>query len=226
MRISKEIKEYLHYCEYQKKLSGLSLKAYNIDLYQFSAFCMTIEDQELSKAAISAYIQDLHKNYLPRTVKRKIASLRAFLNYLEFEEILDTNPIRKIKTRFQEPKQLPKTIPLGTIEKLLTVAFDEQKIATTKYGAFVALRNRVVLEMLFATGMRVSELCSLKKENINLAEGTIRIVGKGLKERIIQIENTDVKESLIKYQHISNSSNTFFLRIGLEQNYQTNLCAL
>ena len=210
MNMQQEIAVYLNYCQYQKKLSTLSIKAYSIDLHQFACYLGSLKEQRLTKVVISNYLQYLHQKYPAKTVKRKLASLRAFLNYLEFEEILDANPIRKIKTRFQEPKQLPKTIPLRFIEKLLTVAQNEQKATTTTYSAFVALRNRAMLETLFATGARVSELCSLKTSDINIDDGTIRIMGKGAKERIIQIGNSEVIESLRQYQEANRCESDFF----------------
>jgi len=70
-------------------------------------------------------------------VKRKVASLRAFFNHLEFEEILEVNPIRKIKTKFQEPKVLPKTLLLKTIERILAVAHHEKEIAKTKFVSWI-----------------------------------------------------------------------------------------
>lgn len=122
--------------------------------------------------------------------------------------------MRKIKTRFQEPKQLPKTIPLRLIEQLLATALKEHELATTPFGLASALRDRAILETLFATGVRVSELCSLKKGDINLDDGTINIMGKGTKERIIQIENGDVLKSLRQYQNVNVNNSTFFLRTG------------
>ena len=136
MNVHKEIMVYLDYCKYQKKLSHLSIKAYSIDLKQFMEFFNSSSEQALSKLVISNYLQELHHKYPAKTVKRKLASLRAFLNYMEFEEILETNPIRKIKTRFQEPKQLPKTIPLRFIEQLLTAVMKEQELTTTIYSTF------------------------------------------------------------------------------------------
>ena len=214
MNIHHEVSVYLNYCKNHKKLSSLSIKAYTIDLQQFMLYLSERVDSDISKAAISEYIQELHQKYPSKTVKRKIASLRAFLNYLEFEEILEVNPMRKIKTRFQEEKQLPKTIPLRRIEQLLAIAQKEQELATTEHGIFVALRDRAILETLFATGVRVSELCSLKTEDMNLDDGTIRILGKGAKERIIQIGNAEVIESLKKYQKLNKCKSSFFLSIG------------
>ena len=210
MNIKNEIKAYLNYCQHHKKLSLLSIKAYSMDLQQFLNYLNESAEREISKATICRYIQELHQKYPPKTVKRKIASLRAFLNHLEFEEIIETSPMRKVKTRFQEPKQLPKTIPLRFIEQLLTTAAKEQDSTTTEYGSFVALRDRAILETLFATGVRISELCSLKVSDINLDDGTIRIMGKGSKERIIQIGNVEVIASLRQYQKLCNGKSDFF----------------
>ena len=214
MDIQREIEQYLHCCKHQKKLSALSVKAYTIDLAQFNRYFLASPEKVLSKTVVSGYIQELHQKYQPRTAKRKLASLRVFLNYLEFEEILDENPIHKIKTKFQEPKNLPKTIPLRSIELLLVTALSEQSHAKTSHGKFVVLRDRAILETLFATGMRVSELCSLKMSDVDLDDGTIRILGKGTKERIIQIGNKDVINSLREYQKAKIRQSDFFLSTG------------
>lgn len=211
MNLQKEIANYLHHCEFQKKLSALSLKAYSIDLKQFLEYAYDSGEQAISKTGLCGYMEELHKKYTAKSAKRKLASLRAFLNYLEFEEILETNPIRKIRTKFQEPKNLPKTVPLRVIEQLLTAAKCKRGCATTEYGTFVAIRDRAMLEILFATGMRVSELCSLRKSDINFEDGAIRIMGKGSKERIIQIGNSEVMDSLLRYRELNKSNSDFFL---------------
>lgn len=211
MDIQREIASYLNYCEYQKKLSAKTIKAYSIDLKQFMCHLSDITGQCLTKPAVSQYFVKLHQKYTPRTVKRKVASLRAFLNHLEYEEILDINPIRKMKTKFQESKVLPKTISLKLIEQLLTTVHQEIELAKTTYGAFISLRDAAILEMLFATGMRVSELCSLRTGDINLDDGTVHIMGKGAKERIVQIGNIEVLAVLQKYRNANKYQSDFFL---------------
>jgi len=198
MIIFKEaINDYLAYCEYQKKLSTKSIKAYSIDLEQLRRHTM-LENIPV-KTEISTYITYLHKAYSPRTVKRKIASIRAFLNYLEFEEVLFENPMKKIKTKFHVPQMLPRTIPLTMIESILRAAYQELKQAQTVYALNTALRNTAMLELLFATGLRVSELCSLRAEYIDLGNGKILIMGKGAKERVLQIGNREVLSILRRY---------------------------
>jgi len=195
--LKEAITDYLAYCEYQKKLSAKSIKAYTIDLEQLKRH--TASENIPSKPEISVYITYLHKTYSPQTVKRKIASIRAFLNYLEFEEILSENPMKKIKTKFHVPQVLPKTIPLTKIETILRAAYKELKQAQTVYALNTALRNAAMLELLFATGLRVSELCSLNTDNIDLDNGKILIMGKGAKERVLQIGNHEVLSILRRY---------------------------
>jgi len=189
--------DYLMYCKGQKKLSAKSIKVYAIDLEQFKRH--TTSDNIPVKSDISTYIMYLHKTNKPRMVKRKIASIRAFFNYLEFEEIIPSNPMKKIKTKFQIPQMLPKTIPLTIIENILFVAYQELKQARTVYAYTSALRNAAIIEFLFATGLRVSELCSLNAQYMDLANGSIRILGKGSKERVLQIGNPEVLSILRLY---------------------------
>jgi len=188
--LKKAITDYLAYCEYQKKLNAKSIKAYTIDLNQLQRYVASISIP--IKAEISAYITHLHKTYSPRTVRRKIASIRAFLNYLEFEEIFSENPMKKIKTKFQIPQVLPRTIPLTVIENILRASYQELNHAQTAYMKKMALRNTAMLELLIATGLRVSELCSINAEYVDLESGKILIMGKGAKERVLQIGNKEV----------------------------------
>ncbi len=91
LNLDKLTTNYLEFCKYQKNLNEKSLKAYKIDLNQFTYF-MKDTDGELSKSNVSNYITNLHKTYKPKTVKRKIACLKAFINYLEYDEIIEKNP--------------------------------------------------------------------------------------------------------------------------------------
>lgn len=105
---------YLEYCEYRKRLNSKTLKAYRIDLKQYEVFCSTITDFT-SKDTVDLFITDLHKQYCPKTVKRKIASLKAFFHYMEYKELISENPFAKLDIRFREAKILPKTIPFHSI---------------------------------------------------------------------------------------------------------------
>lgn len=195
MRLEDKLVAYLKYCEYRKELDKKILKAYRIDLRQYFEYvCMDNPDKE----KIEEYITQLHKNYKQKTVKRKIASIKAFYNYLEENEIIAENPFRKIKVKFKETVTLPRIIPREEIEKLLNHMYqclNEHNKTFRKY----MLRDIAVIEVFFATGARVYEISNIREESINLNTGLIRLMGKGGKERYVQISNTSVLEVLKKY---------------------------
>ena len=194
------ISNYLEYCTSQKCLDEKTLKAYRIDLRQFSDQISITNITEITSKTLEQYIARLHMQYKPKTVKRKIASVKALFHYMEYKDIIDHNPFSKILIHFREPVILPKTIPLHTVETFLSTIYKQRKNAQTSYQKRNALRDAAVAELLFATGMRISELCSLKTDDVNLYDGTILIYGKGDKERRIQISNEAVIRILTEYK--------------------------
>ena len=195
------ISNYLEYCKTQKRLDEKTLKAYIIDLKQFSTLTSCKEITMITPNTLETHIAQLHQQYKPKTVKRKIASLKAFFHYLEYKDIIEHNPFNKIQVRFREPVILPKTIPLHTIETFLSIIYRQRYNAKTDYQKRNALRDAAIIELLFATGMRISELCALKNNDVNLFDGTILIHGKGDKERRIQIGNDAVIHILEEYKN-------------------------
>ena len=189
------VKDFISYCQFRKALNCKTIKAYSIDLKQFFEHI----DGNLDKTSICEYISYLHKQYKPKTCRRKIATLKAYIHYLLIEDIIEINPFDKIETSFREPALLPKTIPLTVINNMLQTAYSQRKNAITDYAKKKCLRDIAVMEMLFATGARVSEICSLTPQTVDLSNHTIKIFGKGSKERIIQIENKDVLKALSDY---------------------------
>lgn len=191
--------EYLQFCSARKNLNHKTIKSYSIDLEQYYQFCCSITYSWFNKKSIEGYIEHIHTIYKPKSIKRKIASLKAFFHYLEIEEVLETNPFHKIQLKYKEPFILPKTIPIKTIEQMIKFAYTEYKNKTTQHTKNIALRNVLILELLFATGMRISEICSLTLEQININDYIIKIYGKGSKERLIQICNKDVQNLINEY---------------------------
>ena len=157
--------------------------------------------QEVTPDMLEKYISDLHQEYKPKTVKRKIASIKALFHYLEYKESISTNPFNKMQIKFRESIILPKTIPLHTLETLLSTIYQQRACAKTDYQKKKALQDIAVIELLFATGIRISELCALRDNDVDLYDGTILIYGKGSKERIVQIGNKDVLRVLIEYHN-------------------------
>ena len=190
---------YLDYCKTQKMLDKKTLKAYSTDLSQFVSFFNNSDIHTISITDIEKYIGYLHQNFKPKTAKRKLASIKAFYNFLEYKDYIEQNPFNKIKTSFREPIILPKTIPLYIMENLLAGMYKEFSLAHTNYRKKCTLLDIAICETLFSTGMRISELCNLKSSDVDLHDATIRIYGKGSKERMIQIGNSDVIKMLKKY---------------------------
>ena len=195
-----QIDQYLDYCRYQKRLDEKTLKAYRIDMAQFLTNTQCIAVEEITPALLEDYFAGLHRSYKPKTVKRKIASLKALFHYFEFREIIEQNPFNKVRVRFREPVILPRTIPLRTVEIFLSTIYQQHNTAGTDCQRNNTLRDMAVIELLFATGMRISELCTLKVSDVNLYDRYILIYGKGSKERKILIGNDDVTRVLAAYK--------------------------
>lgn len=192
--------EYITFCRYQKRLDQKTLNAYKIDLNQFFQQLQSISIENVTPDMLETYIAFLHQKYKPKTTKRKIASLKAFFHHLEYRDLIDRNPFSKIQVKFREPVILPKTIPLRTVETFLSTIYQQRNCAKTRYQRRRAICDIAVVELLFATGIRISELCSLNVNDVNLQEGTILIYGKGSKERCMHIGNDKVLAALSEYK--------------------------
>ena len=211
INLPSQMQRFLNHCKIRKALNDKTIKAYKIDLRQFAQFT----DNKFSKDVICQYIDMLHEKYKPKTIKRKIASVKAFTHYLIIEEVIEINPFNKIDISFKEPTMLPKTIPLNVINSILAHAYDSLSQVKTEYQKRCTTRDIAVLEILFATGARVSEICNLKLSSVDLINHTVKIFGKSSKERMIQIENPDVLNALQDYytlfQEDIKSSGFFFV---------------
>ena len=193
-----QISDFLSYCNNIKVLNEKTIRAYSIDLQQFAQFTK----YSYNKDIICSYISFLHNTYKPKTAKRKIATLKAFTHFLIIEDVIEINPFDKIDTSFREPTILPKIIPLDIIKKILESAYSELSSASTQYKKKATARDVAILELLFATGARVSEICSLTPDSVSITNHTIKFYGKGSKERIIQIENLSVRNAINNYRNL------------------------
>ncbi len=203
MCITKEVKMYLNYCRGEKRLDCKTIKAYGIDLNQFQVFCdengcMVIDD--ITKKQVREYLVRMQECYKDKTVKRKLATLKSFYNYLTYEEIVAQSPFEHLRITFKEKKILPKMVKKTQIKEILSCQYGMlEDSSMSEWKRRFLLRDVTIVELLFATGIRISELCSIKKEHIYIEEMSIYIMGKGSKERIIQIVNPEVRELLQRY---------------------------
>lgn len=197
MNLQEAINKYLKHCLNIKKLENLSIKAYKIDLSQFAKFVkngLKINIKAIDKYQIESYLDSIGNKYAPKSIKRKVASLKAFFHYLDCEDIISISPFSKIHLSIKEPKLLPKCISISEVDKILDYLYREPP-----HNNFIRARALVIFELLFSTGIRVSELCSLKLSDFSEQFSTLHIRGKGNKERIIAICNDAVLNVIKQY---------------------------
>lgn len=171
------IKEFLDYILNQKKYSLNTYKNYEIDIKEFFSYLNDTKTdyKDVSYDFIKGYLMILYDRKLSRgTVSRKLSALRSFYKYLFNQDIINTNPFNYVTTPKKE-KKLPNY--LGIIE--LETIFNFPDLNTS-----LGQRNRLILELLYATGIRVGELVNIKLNDIDLNRKEVRILGKGNKERI------------------------------------------
>jgi integrase/recombinase XerD len=205
MTVAEAIASFLFHCQYEKNLSPRTLSAYETDLRQFVAALPETAGEadvaQLGKPELREYIQHLFEPYREKTVKRKVATLKAFFGYLERDGTIDSTPFRKMEVRIKETRRVPRTIPLAEVERLFQYMYARRNAGPTSgVEGFVLLRDTAVLEAIFATGARVSEICHLEVDDVDLDTGWVRILGKGARERVVQICDPAIIAALVAYR--------------------------
>ena len=172
------ISQYMEYLEIERGLAYNTILAYRTDLYSLSDFLQqfnfnSIDD--IQRLHLNMYIKNLYDlKYTPRSITREIASIKGFFKWLSINEILKHNPALSIEQP-KLPKKLPKVLSMSEITDLLNTN--------------MSLLDKAVLELLYAAGLRVTELTDLQYKNIDLKSKYVRCIGKGSKERIVPIGN-------------------------------------
>ena len=172
------LEEFMIYLEVERNLSKHTLRAYTGDIEHFLFWLKDLSVSEVNTNTIRLYMsQNQVFNYSKTTVARKIAALRTFYRFLYREKIVNYNPVDNIRSP-KRPKKLPSFLNDDEVEQIFNLI--EPNSPTNA-------RNRAILEVLYACGMRVSELCGVNFGNLNLEENEITVFGKGAKERIVLI---------------------------------------
>lgn len=180
------------YLEVERNLSLHTVKAYCIDLKDFLKWTGISDIYIFTYKNIRNYLAEIQaKKYNRTTISRKIAAIKTFYRYLYRERLVNSNPAVNIKT----PKKI-KNLPEFLTDAESNLILNEIKMKTSSQ-----YRDRVIMEVLYATGMRISELCGLNFENLNLEANEITVFGKGGKERIVLISNR-AKNYLLDYIEI------------------------
>lgn len=170
----KYVEDYLLFLKTEKKLGDNTINSYMLDLEDFfKTFNGSIES--CTKKDILTYISSINGLEVS-TVNRHISSLKSFFNYLVDESIIKVSPMEEVSS-LKSPKKLPKYLSISEVNKLLNIPLNSD----------FDYRNKAMLELMYATGLRVSELVSIEYSNIDFENSIIRINGKGKKERIIPL---------------------------------------
>lgn len=179
------VEEFLGYLASIKNYSPNTLISYQYDLKDFVEFCGSLSDKEEENLEkLKQYLEYLKKRkYNPFSIARKISSIKSFFKFLEVEKGINAGFLLFLESP-KLPFRLPKVLSLEEIEKLLNAP---------DLNNSLGYRDRTMLEVLYATGLRVSELIGLKLENINLELGLVRILGKGSKERLVPMGDYALK---------------------------------
>lgn len=188
-----EIEQFCRYLETERNVSAHTLKAYRTDLELFHGFVRKELGNTAGAAAVShllvrRYLASLHKECTKSTVGRKLAAIRSFFKYLVREGDVKKNPAGLVSAPKKE-KKVPFHLNIDEITSLVTAP---------KGRELTALRDRAILETLYSSGIRVSELTSLSIGELDLEEGLVRVLGKGGKERIVPVGGK-AREALSDY---------------------------
>jgi len=197
------VASFIHYITYERRYSGNTVKAYDNDLHAFSAFLESTYNlsdpvQSNHEMIRSWIVKLMDEGISPRSVNRKISSLKSYFKYLLKEGVIERSPVQQIVT-VRASKQLPSYISQEDI-----IDFLNQPVDT---GDFNSLRDKIIIEILYSTGIRRSELISLKNSSVDNQRSLLKVTGKGNKERIIPLskklldhiqEYTESKQKTIK----------------------------
>ena len=198
----KEIKDFLNYLLIDLKYSDNTIETYRYTLEEFDMLIKK-DLKQVTESDVEKYIQLLHKKDDPKTINHHLNVLTSFYNFLLIEELIEKNPIQnidKLKTR----KKLPKVLSKEEIIKIL----DVDLINTYSY------RDKAMLELMYSSGLRISELVSLKMYNLDLELGMLRVMGKGSKERMVPIGEVAIHYLNIyinEYRGLLNKKNSDYL---------------
>jgi integrase/recombinase XerD len=197
------IRAFLSHCEFERNFSPHTIKAYRLDLAQFARFAAEQteagEEAALQRPLMREYVRSLH-HYRPRTQRRKLATLKSLFSYLEREEFIDSNPLQNVRLDVRVGRVLPRTMSFAALQTFFQQLYRQtNRNLTVGRSCELAVRDVALFELLFSSGMRVSEISNLRLTTVDLDRGAVLIRGKGNKERLIPICDQEVQSALLAY---------------------------
>lgn len=207
MKLLEEIKEFLNYLRFEKNYSENTIRSYRVDLIDFCNFCKKNRLNFNNKRTIRSFLHYLsQKGYKRTTLARKIISLRSFLTYLLRSDKIKEDLSIYLSTPKIE-KRLPNFLSQEEVDKLLSIP---------SLGKILEIRDRAIIETLYATGVRVGELVKIKDKDINWELGEIKVFGKRSRERIVVLGERTLEILRLYYERVrpkllKEETNIFFL---------------
>ncbi len=197
------LESFFNYLQFEKRYSTHTLTAYSIDLSQFEEYTSTTyETQKLETIEypiIRSWIISLAEQKLSaKSIHRKVSSVRAYYKYLMRHKLIDKDPTVKIRT----PK-IPKRLPIYAKEAEMNTVLDA--VPNMQEDTFEGVRDKLVIELLYGTGMRLTELIGLEDKDIDLHNQVVKVMGKGNKQRLIPLHNQLVA-AIVKYRTIKSQA--------------------
>jgi site-specific recombinase XerD len=173
------VAQFLDYLDHERGASPHTLRGYATDLAEFRTFLARQGVRELARAdsrAVRAWLAWLHDRKLAKSsIARKLATVRSCFKFLARRGAVELNPARQVRSP-KLPKRLPSFLPKDESKDLLDLEPERSE---------AGLRDRALLELLYASGLRVAECCSLDRDDVDRQQGTVRVMGKGGKERVV-----------------------------------------
>lgn len=196
--LSEQIQQFLQYLQYERRYSNHTLIAYNRDLSQFADFlCNTYEInrvEDVTHLYIRSWmVEFVNDGVLARSINRKLSCLKSFFKFCLKRKYISVNPLAKI-IRPKTGKQLPKVVSQKALENLLSRLEAEEK-------DFESARDKTIIQLLYLTGIRRSELIELKLSSIDRSQRVLKVIGKGKKERLIPLTK-EMLQALQEYSSI------------------------
>ncbi len=197
--LREHIEKFLYYCVHQKRLSANTHRGYECDLRYFVEYLESLDPpvtkpEEVTKYVLEDYLSYLNQSLKVRTIRRKFAAIRSFFSYLEYYEILTENPMLKFRMKLRDYPSLPNTLSIDEVAKILHAVY--HRPAEDDLGMRTKIRDIAIIEMLFALGLRVSELAALTLSDYQPHNHSFRILGKGSKERSAYLIDPSAQKAL------------------------------
>lgn len=208
MNVQLAIDNFLRYGQSSRHLSDRTIRAYQSDLEQFKAHLPSASTAEVTQADLEGYVVKLDsETYRDTSIRRKVAALKVFFRYLEEQGVVAESPARLLKIKKPVESRTPVVLAPREVKALLAAPrrqldeLAEHRDDTTggRNRYFCAVRDKLILELLSTTGIRIGELVALDLSDVQLEETQLRITGRAMRGRLVSMSSPELIESLVSY---------------------------